>query len=80
MITEEKIQNSHPKLFSKEYFETFSAKHSWEPGWLVELRKESWENLKNNESNDLKKKVGDFPREVDLDILAIIALLIPRTL
>ena len=60
MIAEEKIQNSHPKLFSQEYFETFSAKHSWEPGWLVELRKESWENLKNNESNDLKKESWRF--------------------
>lgn len=60
MIAEEKIQNSHTKLFSKEYFETFSAKHSWEPGWLVELRKESWENLKNNESNDLKKESWRF--------------------
>ena len=33
-------------FISPEFFESFLAKRSWEPGWLADFRKESWEKLK----------------------------------
>ena len=60
MIKEEKIKSLVPKLFSKEHFENFSAIHSWEPGWLVDSRKESWEQFMLIEDNDLKNEKWRF--------------------
>ena len=63
MITEEKIKSSDSKLFTKEHFEIFSTQHSWEPGWLVDSRKESWEKFTLIEEDDLKNENGDFPKK-----------------
>ena len=60
MIKEENIKSLVPKLFSKEHFENFSAIHSWEPGWLVDSRKESWEQFMLIEENDLKNEKWRF--------------------
>ena len=60
MITEEKIKSSDFKLFTKEHFENFSAQHSWEPGWLVDSRKESWEKFTLIEEDDLKNEKWRF--------------------
>lgn len=60
MITDEKVKPSSLKIFSQEHFENFSTNHSWEPGWLVDLRKESWEKLKSIDENDLKNEGWRF--------------------
>ena len=60
MITEEKIKSSDSKLFTKEHFENFSAQHSWEPGWLVDSRKESWEKFTLIEEDDFKNEKWRF--------------------
>ena len=60
MITDEKVKSSSLKIFSQEHFENFSTNHSWEPGWLVDLRKESWEKLKSIDENDLKNEGWRF--------------------
>ena len=60
MIADEKVKPSSLKILSQEHFENFSTKHSWEPGWLVDLRKESWEQLKSIEENDLKNESWRF--------------------
>jgi Fe-S cluster assembly protein SufD len=31
-----------PQFLTPEFFESFSAKRSWEPGWLADFRKDSW--------------------------------------
>ena len=60
MITEEKIKSSDSKLFTKEHFENFSTQHSWEPGWLVDSRKESWEKFSLIEEDDFKNEKWRF--------------------
>ncbi len=60
MITEEKIKSSDSKLFTKEHFENFSSHHSWEPGWLVDSRRESWEQFIHIEEDDLKNEKWRF--------------------
>jgi len=60
MITEEKIKASDSKLFTKEHFENFSSHHSWEPGWLVDSRRESWEQYIHIEEDDLKNEKWRF--------------------
>ena len=83
MIADKKVKPSSLKILSQEHFENFSTKHSWEPGWLVDLRKESWEQLKSIEENDLKNESWRFSPEVDSDIHDLIILrihLIPQNL
>lgn len=48
------------KLSSEEFFEQFSSKHSWEPGWLADSRKESWNRLQVADQISIKDERWRF--------------------
>ena len=60
MITDNLNPNTIPDLFSEEYYENFSSKHSWEPGWLADFRSVSWANLKENQNLNIKDEHWRF--------------------
>ena len=33
------------QFLTPDFFESFSAKRSWEPGWLADFRKDSWDKF-----------------------------------
>lgn len=62
MITENKDQftESNLTLSSEKNFTTFTSNHSWEPGWLADHRRESWENLNHITQNSIKDEKWRF--------------------
>ena len=52
--------DSNINLSSKEFFEKFSSKHSWEPGWLADSRKDSWERLQSANQVSVKDERWRF--------------------
>ncbi len=60
MIIDKKNPATTPAFFSEDYFESFASNHSWEPGWLADLRKESWATLQENEPVSLKDERWRF--------------------
>ena len=60
MITDNLNPNTIPDLFSEEYYENFSSKHSWEPGWLADFRSVSWANLKENQNLNIRDEHWRF--------------------
>ena len=60
MIKDSKVNSSNIKLFCQKHFNDYSSCHSWEPGWLVDLRKESWEKLNSIDDDDLKNEGWRF--------------------
>ena len=60
-MIQEKVQSKiTPDFFSEDYFEKFASNHSWEPGWLADLRKESWERLREDQDFSLKDERWRF--------------------
>ena len=60
MIQEKVHSKIAPDFFSEDYFEKFASNHSWEPGWLADLRKESWERLREDQDFSLKDERWRF--------------------
>ena len=60
MITDNLNPNTIPDLFSEKYYENFSSKHSWEPGWLADFRSVSWATLKENQNLNIKDEHWRF--------------------
>ena len=60
MIIDKKNPATTPAFFSEDYFESFASNHSWEPGWLADLRKESWATLQEDEPVSLKDERWRF--------------------
>ena len=60
MIQEKAQTKITPDFFSEDYFEKFASNHSWEPGWLADLRKESWERLREDQDFSLKDERWRF--------------------
>ena len=60
MISSETTTDSNLNLFSQEFFENFASNHSWEPGWLADLRKESWAKLKDTQNSVFKEDSWRF--------------------
>ena len=49
-----------PSFDSKDFFQKFSDRRSWEPGWLADYRKEKWENFLNFRNQNLKDERWRF--------------------
>ena len=60
MISNETTSESNLDLFSQKFFEDFASNHSWEPGWLADLRKESWAKLQETQNSVLKEESWRF--------------------
>ena len=60
MIQEKVDSKITPNFFSEDYFEKFASNHSWEPGWLADLRKESWERLREDQDFSIKDERWRF--------------------
>ena len=60
MIQDKVESKITPDFFSEDYFEKFASSHSWEPGWLADLRKESWERLREDQDFSLKDERWRF--------------------
>ena len=60
MISNETTSESNLNLFSQKFFEDFASNHSWEPGWLADLRKESWAKLQETQNSVLKDESWRF--------------------
>ena len=60
MIQEKAQPKITPDFFSEDYFEKFASNHSWEPGLLADLRKESWEKLREDQDFSLKDERWRF--------------------
>ena len=56
-----------PSFDSKDFFQKFSDRRSWEPGWLADYRKEKWENFLNFRNQDLKDERWRFSSRSRLD-------------
>jgi len=52
--------NLNAQFTSSDFFEFFSNKRSFEPGWLVDLRKEAWNNFNNLPKNKIKDEKWRF--------------------
>ena len=52
--------NLNAQFTSPDFFEFFSNKRSFEPGWLVDLRKEAWNNFNNLPKNKIKDERWRF--------------------
>ena len=48
------LKISEEKLTSPKFFDHFLEKRSWEPGWLVDFRKDSW--MKFNQLPNITSK------------------------
>ena len=60
MITDNVNPKTTPDLFSEEYYESFAGKHSWEPGWLADLRSVSWATLNEGKNSNIKDQSWRF--------------------
>ena len=56
-----------PSFDSKDFFQKFSDRRSWEPRWLADYRKEKWENFLNFRNQDLKDERWRFSSRSRLD-------------
>lgn len=52
--------NLNAQFHSSDFFEFFSNKRSFEPGWLVDLRKDAWNNFNNLPKNKIKDERWRF--------------------
>ena len=43
--TSSRSQPMDSQFLTTDFFESFSSKRSWEPGWLADFRKDSWEKF-----------------------------------
>ena len=56
-----------PSFDSKDFFKKFLERRSWEPEWLVDYRKEKWENFLKFKNQDLKDERWRFSSRNRLD-------------
>ena len=62
MIADNKAPFTEPNLTlsSEKKFTNFTSNHSWEPGWLADHRRESWENLNQITKSSIKDEKWRF--------------------